>query len=246
VVIGHSYGGKVALEYANHCLVPPHKVICLDNYVGLVPEAHHAAKQHTSFDNMNVPDMLSLLQSVALPLKSPKHLYPILIEAGCSEILTRWMMTNLKVSPDYPADQPNLVWKFTLEHLPEVCAIQELNVSKTKHNCLEVFFSFLLPHFRCMSTTKLIMVGQFYNSLLRDAPSILFAEKRVQDGRFIVLFQFPKHIIGIGILWCTNSFTFYRTPDHIQELYSNSHPEKVKHHVLPNAGHWMVSSGFAI
>lgn len=113
-VIGHSFGGKVALTYARENTdTTLRQVWTLDTPPGL-----HAAADP---DELGVAQVVDLLEGVPLPLSSRQALVDILTGLGTPAPLAQWMTTNVKpVSPSEPAS--GLTWKFDLAGVRELLA----------------------------------------------------------------------------------------------------------------------------
>ncbi len=113
-VIGHSFGGKVALTYAHENTDDTlRQVWTLDTTPG--------ARTPADPDELGVTHVVDLLQDVPLPLASRQALVEILTARGTSQALAQWMTTNVKpVSPPGPAG--GLTWKFDLAGVRELLA----------------------------------------------------------------------------------------------------------------------------
>lgn len=98
VVIGHSFGGKVAASYALHHGAGLHRVWVLDSRLDAYP---------VEPDN-EVAAVLRALRGVPQPLDSREALVAHLGEAGFSVALSQWMTTNLQRADD------GLRWAFDL------------------------------------------------------------------------------------------------------------------------------------
>jgi pimeloyl-ACP methyl ester carboxylesterase len=108
VVVGHSYGGKVALQLAKAHPDVVDEVWSLDAPPG-------ARSWSGSGD---VERVVTAVSSLPLPIASRKALVEQLREHGLSEPLAQWMTTNLK--PVDTAGQSGFAWKFDLAALPEM------------------------------------------------------------------------------------------------------------------------------
>ena len=100
-VVGHSFGGKVALAYAE--ALPPDLEQCwvLDSVPG-------PARGDT--DDGEVSRVLRALRAVPLPIASRQALVDRLVGQGFSLGLSRWMTTNLQA-----AAGGGLTWRFALD-----------------------------------------------------------------------------------------------------------------------------------
>ncbi|KAL7586927.1 uncharacterized protein LOC111902008 [Lactuca sativa] len=108
VVLGHSMGGKVALQYAMSCARGdygtsaklPKQLWVLDSVPGIVnPE-------ETSGE---VEKVLETLQGISKTIPSRKWLVDYLINLGFSKSLSEWLGTNLKKSGEHET------WAFDLD-----------------------------------------------------------------------------------------------------------------------------------
>ncbi|KAG9459071.1 hypothetical protein H6P81_003579 [Aristolochia fimbriata] len=108
VVIGHSLGGKVALDFANSCAhgkygvsaTLPKQLWVLDSEPGEVcPE----------FSSGEVEKVLHTLQSLPSSLPSRRWVVEHMIGLGFSKAFSEWIGTNLKKENDH------LTWSFNLE-----------------------------------------------------------------------------------------------------------------------------------
>lgn len=100
-VIGHSYGGKVALAYAEEDARPPAQLWVLDSPPCAWPADHS--------DNSEVGRVIAALRQIPLPLARRDALPPLLAAMGFSDAIGQWMTTNLR------AGEGGLVWRFELD-----------------------------------------------------------------------------------------------------------------------------------
>ncbi|XP_010515724.1 PREDICTED: protein ABHD11-like isoform X1 [Camelina sativa] len=108
VVIGHSLGGKVALQFMESCVrgdygdsaSPPKQLWVLDS----VPGEVNAEKS-----DGEVEKVLKTLQSLPSPIPSRKWLVDHMIELGFTRSLSEWIGSNLKRSED------SETWAFNLD-----------------------------------------------------------------------------------------------------------------------------------
>lgn len=113
VVIGHSMGGKVALQFAQSCsrgdyggsALLPKQLWVLDSVPGEV-----------NFENQNdeVRDVLATLESLPSEIPSRKWLVSHLMGLGYSKSLSDWIGTNLKKDGDHET------WIFDLQNAKEM------------------------------------------------------------------------------------------------------------------------------
>ena len=84
VVAGHSFGGKVALQYATTCNRPL-QVWTLDSWPG-------------TMGSSDTDQVLRALRNTALPIQKKTDLVPFLESQGISKQIGMWMTTNLAES----------------------------------------------------------------------------------------------------------------------------------------------------
>jgi esterase len=116
VLVGHSYGGKVALEVARRGAPHLAEVWSLDSTPGVrsfeaVPGVEREVTLLEELDRV-----LRAVRRVPVPLASRAELVDRLQAEGLSDRLAQWMTTNLR------STDAGLVWKFALEHIPEMLA----------------------------------------------------------------------------------------------------------------------------
>ena len=99
VVIGHSFGGKVALALIRY--LSPKQVWVLDSPPGPLSDRPE--------DRHEVSNVISALSSVQIPLKKRSDLKHLLVSSGYSDAIANWMTTNLKKSAD------GYIWRFDLQ-----------------------------------------------------------------------------------------------------------------------------------
>jgi pimeloyl-ACP methyl ester carboxylesterase len=99
-VIGHSFGGKVALSLMRY--ISPAEVWVLDSPPGPLSDKPE--------DRHEVSKVITALRAVPLPLSKRKDLKDLLMAAGFSSAIGTWMTTNLKRSPE-----GGLIWRFDLD-----------------------------------------------------------------------------------------------------------------------------------
>jgi esterase len=110
VVLGHSFGGKVALVHA--AMRPPElrQVWVLD----ATPDAGRQGDDVT--DALGVAEVVDLLEDVPLPLPSREALVTELMARGASHAVAQWMTTNVQPVAG------GLTWKFDLPAVRELLA----------------------------------------------------------------------------------------------------------------------------
>lgn len=105
VLIGHSFGGKVALEVARHAPPGLEAVVVLDAPPGLRNFGAGAAGRE------EIDRVIAAVRGVPMPVASRRALVDALRDAGLSHGIAQWMTTNLL--PLEGAD--GLVWTFELD-----------------------------------------------------------------------------------------------------------------------------------
>ncbi|CAJ1884927.1 unnamed protein product [Sphenostylis stenocarpa] len=113
VVVGHSMGGKVALQFAESCsrgdyghaVLSPKQLWVLDSVPGEVNPGN---------TNDEVRNVLATLQSLPSQFPSRKWLVNHLMGLGYSKALSDWIGTNLKKVGDHET------WIFDLENAKEM------------------------------------------------------------------------------------------------------------------------------
>ena len=106
-IVGHSFGGKVALQ----CAAVPifsdiEQIWALDSFPG--------ALNTDDQDQNEVRTVLSWLNAVPLPVKKRSEVKYFLMEQGASEMISQWMTTNLSRTPE------GFVWRFNLDGIAEM------------------------------------------------------------------------------------------------------------------------------
>ncbi|MCA9515132.1 MAG: alpha/beta hydrolase [Myxococcales bacterium] len=105
-IVGHSFGGKVALLAAKH-LPSVRRVVLVDAPVGPIPEG---TEPH------EVERVLEALHAVPMPLPARADLEPVLRARGIAPPIVQWMGTNLR--PEAGA----YVWRFDLAGIERLLA----------------------------------------------------------------------------------------------------------------------------
>ncbi len=103
-VLGHSFGAKVAMTYAERNSAGLRQLWVLDAVPGDVTMTDDALARH------EVVRVIGTLKEIALPLSSRAGLVQILTRRGFSEPLARWMTTNLR----HDRSAGGFVWRFDL------------------------------------------------------------------------------------------------------------------------------------
>lgn len=111
VLIGHSFGGKVSIEYARQhaergTASALEQVWVLDAVPGAQPDGEQ---------NSEVAEVLAAVRAVPMPAQSRRDVVQHLVtNAGLSSGLAEWMATNLK------RDGQSYVWLFDLDGIEEL------------------------------------------------------------------------------------------------------------------------------
>jgi pimeloyl-ACP methyl ester carboxylesterase len=110
-VIGHSFGGKVALAYARDHGAGLRQCWVLD----AVPGAANA--RDIDGDTHEVVDVVGALRGVSLPIASRAALQETLRAGGFGESFAGWMTTNLR-----PLEGGGFTWRFSLDAVDAMLA----------------------------------------------------------------------------------------------------------------------------
>ncbi|HEX2165840.1 MAG TPA: alpha/beta hydrolase [Longimicrobiales bacterium] len=102
VVLGHSFGGKVALVHAGITPRPPKQVWVIDS----TPEEREP--------DGSAWDMLELLESLPRRFDSRDELVSMMMERGQPKMLAQWMATNLV------SDDGGYRWRFDFDSIREL------------------------------------------------------------------------------------------------------------------------------
>ncbi|XP_059631001.1 abhydrolase domain-containing protein C22H12.03 isoform X2 [Cornus florida] len=125
VIIGHSFGGKVALsmvEQASKPLARPVRVWVLDSTPGKV-RAGGDGDDHPA-------ELISSLNSLPKEVSSKRDVVNALVQQGFSNDVAEWVVTNLRqTSPG--ASSPSFSWAFDLKGIAEMYqSYEETNLWK--------------------------------------------------------------------------------------------------------------------
>lgn len=124
IVIGHSFGGKVAMEYMQLASVTPQMTWVLDSWLEKMElnsmfrhdKAHdkvhwnHDYEQPSTMTDVQPgasSNIMSTLESITLPIASRSSVSEILIEQGYSKETATWMVSNLVRAPPPPDELEN-------------------------------------------------------------------------------------------------------------------------------------------
>lgn len=108
-VIGHSFGGKVALTFARDALVAPTQTWVLD----ATPSPMSAQEMQGA---STVVRVLEALRGIPVPIPSRAALVDTLLAQGFSQMLASWMTTNLTRKAD------GFHWRFHLDGIEAMLA----------------------------------------------------------------------------------------------------------------------------
>lgn len=108
VVVGHSFGGKVALTLARRAWAAETWVL----------DCPPGPRSFGGVDHSEIARVLAAIASVPLPIPSRAALVDTLRGKGLSEPLAKWMTTNLVAIS--PAPDAGFRWKFDLAAIPEM------------------------------------------------------------------------------------------------------------------------------
>eukprot|EP01027_Heterolobosea_sp_BB2_P012105 GEZU01017565.1.p1 GENE.GEZU01017565.1~~GEZU01017565.1.p1 ORF type:complete len:268 (+),score=53.49 GEZU01017565.1:265-1068(+) len=111
---GHSFGGKVALEYTRIADSPPPQVWVLDTYPTKLDEGSQIPG---SFQEHTVSQIISILKTIEFPENARvSWLEQKLLSLGLSKTTAAWMTTNAR----YDDASNKLVWRFNLDAMQEM------------------------------------------------------------------------------------------------------------------------------
>jgi esterase len=109
VIIGHSFGGKVALEYARQGWPGLVQAWVLDSVPGRLPVA--------AAEDSEIARVIAAVRAVPVPAPSRRAVIEHLMrESGLSSGLSEWMATNLK------RDGEQYSWLFDIDAIEELMA----------------------------------------------------------------------------------------------------------------------------
>jgi pimeloyl-ACP methyl ester carboxylesterase len=110
VVVGHSFGGKVALALAQRGWARETWVL----------DCPPGPRTFGGVDHSEIARVLDAIRAVPMPVASRAALVDALRGMGLSEPLAKWMTTNLRAND--AAGGEGFVWKFALDAIPEMLA----------------------------------------------------------------------------------------------------------------------------
>ncbi|KAL3638641.1 hypothetical protein CASFOL_016548 [Castilleja foliolosa] len=126
VVVGHSFGGKVALSMVDQVAKPlarPVRVWVLDATPGKV-RAGGDGDDHPA-------ELISFLSSFPKKVSSKRDVIEALIQDGFSKDVAQWVVTNLRQSAINGALSPSFSWVFDLNGISEMYqSYEETNMWK--------------------------------------------------------------------------------------------------------------------
>jgi len=106
IIVGHSYGGKLAMVYAREHSAPHQRIVVLD----ALPGAGDIDAERDS----DVGRVLASVETLPGPFMSHADAQAQLGRLGLSKALTQWMSTNLQRT------EHGLVWKFSVTGIREM------------------------------------------------------------------------------------------------------------------------------
>jgi pimeloyl-ACP methyl ester carboxylesterase len=110
MVLGHSFGGKVALAVAGAAPPGLRRVWALDAPPGIRTRARSDVMEQSA------ADVIVALRQVPLPVKSRRELIDRLLALGLSRSVALWMTTNLT------GGEQGFTWKFDLDAVEQMLA----------------------------------------------------------------------------------------------------------------------------
>lgn len=129
VLVGHSFGGKVALSMVDQAAKPlarPVRVWVLDSTPGKVRPGGNG-EDHPS-------ELIDFLSRFPKQISSKQEVVNSLVQEGFSMDVARWVVTNLRPSPK-PSLSPGFSWVFDLKGITEMFkSYEETNLWKIVEN----------------------------------------------------------------------------------------------------------------
>ncbi|KAK4413428.1 protein ABHD11 [Sesamum alatum] len=126
VVVGHSFGGKVALSMVDQVAKPlarPVRVWVLDSTPGKV-RAGADGDDHPA-------ELISFLSTLPKEVSSKRDVMDALVQDGFSKDVAQWVVTNLRQNGVNGASSSNFSWVFNLEGIAEMYqSYEETNLWK--------------------------------------------------------------------------------------------------------------------
>ncbi|XP_074370846.1 uncharacterized protein LOC141711997 isoform X2 [Apium graveolens] len=126
VVVGHSFGGKVALSMVNQAAKPlarPVRVWVLDATPGQV-RAGGDGDDHPA-------ELISFLRTFPREIASKRDVVQALVHEGFSKDVAQWVVTNLRQTGSPNASSPGFSWAFDLNGISEMYqSYEETNLWK--------------------------------------------------------------------------------------------------------------------
>lgn len=117
VVIGHSFGGKVALAWARARPPGLDETWVLDAPPGLRSFNVPVARTREELDRV-----LEVVRAIPVPVASRKALVEELRRHGLPEKIAQWMTTNLRPLSSAGDGEAGFGWRFDLDVIPEMLA----------------------------------------------------------------------------------------------------------------------------
>jgi pimeloyl-ACP methyl ester carboxylesterase len=114
VIIGHSFGGKVALGYVQLCQEIGDDLPSAAWIIDSLPRTLQSASPSNNNDE-SVTRVIGILRSIKLPIPSRDSLVNILVSHGLSKGLGMWMTTNIS-----PVEGGGYTWRFDLDVIDQL------------------------------------------------------------------------------------------------------------------------------
>jgi len=130
VVIGHSFGGKVAMDLLACASHPPKTTWVLDSWMRRMPverllmqEGKGRPEEVNSITNNMIPgssvEVMSIIEDFQTPIAERKIVADKLSSLGYSKATCAWMLSNLKQEKDSKGNK-GYVWRFDLRVAKEL------------------------------------------------------------------------------------------------------------------------------
>ena len=114
IVLGHSFGGKIALTYAGTVRPPGLRQVWV---LDAPPDARPGAMEGAGHP---IAQLLRVLESLPMPLERRGDVVPLLEGQGVPAALAGWMTTNLRRVAGSHGQVGGYVWRFDLHGIREM------------------------------------------------------------------------------------------------------------------------------